>query len=170
MSFEREAVAEFDGFMRDLHRETMNAEGLEAGWLGKGPGTVARLSAILTLLAWSDIGSPMAPELVTQPIVRDAVTLWRGYFRPHATAVFNQAGNTDRDRDARRVIRWLRATRAREVGREQIRIEALSYSVDAEGADRVIARLEAGGILRLAAVARARHRPAKRWQVNPALR
>jgi hypothetical protein len=83
--------------------------------------------------------------------------------------VFNQAGNTDRDREARRVIRWLRATGAREVGREQIRIEALSYSVDAEGADRVIARLEAGGILRLASAARVRHRPARRWQVNPAL-
>jgi hypothetical protein len=171
LAFERTAVVAFDQFMRDLHGETRDADGLEAGWLGKGPGTVARLAAILTLLDWSAVGSGRtAPTRVAHHTVNDAAALWRGYFRPHALAVFNQAGNTDRDRDARRVIRWLRATCAREVGREQIRTEALSYSVDAEGADRVIARLEAGGILRLAAVAKVRHRPAKRWQVNPALR
>jgi len=56
------------------------------------------------------------------------------------------------------------------VSREQIRCDALGYTVDAEGADRTIARLERGGILRPAPVVKARHRPARRWQVNPGLK
>ena len=99
-----------------------------------------------------------------------AIGLWTHYFKPHARAVFNQAGRTDRDRQARRAVRWLRASGPEEVSREQIRCEALAYAVDAEGADRVIARLEAGGILRrLAVEGRRPGRPARRWAVNPAL-
>jgi hypothetical protein len=107
---------------------------------------------------------------VQQTTAQDAVTLWRTYFQPHALAVFGQSGSNDRDRLARRAIRWLSTTGATEISREQIRTEAMGGSVDAEGADKVIARLERGGVLRLLPTPKARHRPAKRWAVNPALR
>ena len=72
--------------------------------------------------------------------------------------------------DTKAAVRWLRAASPEEVSREQIRCEALAYGVDAEGADRVIARLEAGGILRLIRTGDRRPgRPARRWAVNPAL-
>jgi hypothetical protein len=84
--------------------------------------------------------------------------------------VFGQSGSNDRDRLARRAVRWLRTTGATEVSREQIRTEAMGSTVDAEGADRLIARLERGGVLRLLPTPKARHRPAKRWAVNSALK
>lgn len=169
LRFETEAVMEFDHFLRRLHAETRDRDGLEAGWLGKGPGTVARLAAILAMLAWSAKGTWETPEVVSQAIARDAVSLWRAYFRPHAMAVFGQAGSNDRDRAARRVVRWILTTGAKEIAREQIRTEAMGDTIDAETADRLIARLERGGVLRLMPTAKARHRPARRWAVNPGL-
>ena len=169
LRFDDQAILAFDHFLRGLHAETRDRDGLEAGWLGKGPGTVARLAAILALLAWSTNAHIEAPEIVQQTTAQDAVTLWRTYFQPHALAVFGQSGSNDRDRLARRAVRWLRTTGATEVSREQIRTEATGGSVDAEGADRVIARLERGGVLRLLPTPKARHRPARRWAVNPRL-
>ena len=77
LRFDVEAIVEFDHFLRTLHAETRDLDGLEAGWLGKGPGTVARLAAILTLLAWSATAQAEAPQIVPATIVQDAVTLWR---------------------------------------------------------------------------------------------
>jgi predicted ArsR family transcriptional regulator len=58
-----------------------------------------------------------------------------------------------------------------QISREDIRREALGRTVDAEGAEHVIARLEAGGVLRChAAKSDGRGRPRRRWEVNPALR
>jgi hypothetical protein len=169
LRFDDQAIYSFDHFLRGLHAETRDKDGLEGGWLGKGPGTVARLAAILSLLAWSTTARFEAPEIVAQSTAQDAASLWLTYFRPHAMAVFSHSGNTDRDRLARRVVRWLQTTGATEVRREQIRIEAMGSTIDAEGADRIIARLEKAGVLRLLPVVKARHRPAKRWAVNPEL-
>ena len=47
LAFEEQAVTVFDGCLERLHGETLQAEGLLAGWLGKGRGTVARLAAVL---------------------------------------------------------------------------------------------------------------------------
>jgi hypothetical protein len=132
LRFDDEAVFAFDHFLRGLHDEMRDRDGLEAGWLGKGPGTVARLAAILSLLAWSTTARMEPPEIVAQTTAQDAVSLWRTYFRPHALAVFNQTGSTDRDRLARRAVRWLRATGATEVSREQIRTEAMGSDLSPE--------------------------------------
>ena len=111
------------------------------------------------------------PRVILAQQVAAAIRLWNDYFRPRALAVFNQAGRTDRDRNARRTVRWLKANDLDEVSREQIRCEALCWAVDAEGADRVIARLEQGGVLRpVQATMNRRGRPLRRWAVNPGLR
>ena len=158
---------EFDFFLRTLHAETRGMDGLEGGWLGKGPGMVVRLAAVLTLLGWSATGRPRR-GIVPRTWSR-RVTLWSHYFRSHALAVFNQAGTRPRPRRPPR--RALAAHhRPTEIRREQIRVEALAGTVDAEGADKMIARLERCGVLRLLPVVKARHRPAKRWAVNPGLR
>ena len=71
----------------------------------------------------------------------------------------------------RKTIRWLRASRTEELSREDVRCVALGRAVDAEGADRVIARLVAGHVLRPVKVGSGggRGRPALRWAVNPTL-
>lgn len=102
----------------------------------------------------------------------NAISLWSGYFRPHAATVFGQCGRSDRDRHARRAARWLKACAVEEVSREDIRREALGQAIDAGETDRVILRLEQGGVLRLASVMQGAKggRAARRWSVNPALR
>lgn len=85
--------------------------------------------------------------------------------------MFNRAGRTERDRDARRVIRWLRQQRMTTVTRQDIRRDALGQAVDATEADRIAARLEDAGVLRLDTVVRAgRGRPVRQWLVSPRLR
>ena len=170
LSFHADAIAVFNVFLAHIHVQAGETDGLEAGWVGKGNGTVARLAAVLTLLHWSDSAAIGAPAVVARNTVEHAVALWSGYFRPHARAVFNQAGRGDRDRFARKVVRWLKVNRVDAFGRETVRREILAFAVDADGADRVLARLEAGGIVRLRKpVIAGKGRPPRRWEVNPGL-
>jgi len=86
--------------------------------------------------------------------------------------VFDRAGPSERDRKLRQVIGWLRARGATKVSREDVRRDALSQRVKAAGADEVIAALEQAGVLREVDDEEeypGPGRPARRWQVNPAL-
>jgi len=85
--------------------------------------------------------------------------------------VFDRAGPSDQQRQARRVVRWLKANRRTEITREDVWRHALARAVDAAGADSVMARLWSGGVLRPAVVEippQGGRRP-QLWQVNPAL-
>ncbi len=172
LAFEEEALDLYDTFLgKYLHPEAAAAEGFEEGWLGKGRGTVARLAGLLTLLDWSERANEEAPRTVHKQAVHRAILIWGDYFRAHAQAIFNQSGRSDLDRVLRRVVKWLRAERSRTVSREDIRRHALSQTVTAEEAGIVIEHLEEAGILRAAATdPDKRGRPAKRWDVNPAVR
>jgi hypothetical protein len=182
LAFEDQAVTVFDTCLERLHPETLRAEGLLAGWLGKGRGTVARLAAVLALLDWTANRPANAPPpgVITAQHLHAAWDLWERYYRPHAQAVFDRAGPADRARQgqhqarqhARRVIGWIRARGAAEISREEVRREALSQRVNAAGADEVILALEQAGVLREVDDEEeypGRGRPARRWQVNPAL-
>jgi hypothetical protein len=174
LAFDDEALRAFDAFLERLHAESEaeGSSGLLAGWLGKGRGTVARLAGALALLHWSAHADEPAPRTVDRDTVEAACALWRGYFRPHAETVFAQAGKTDRDRLARKAVRWLRAMKPSEVGTRHIRREALSQTADAVETESVMARLEEAGFLRPAPTTTGPlgGRPAKRWHVNPAVR
>ena len=171
LAFEAKALQAFDEFCECLESTLDRAEGLEESWLGKGKGTVARLAGVLALMAWSETDHPRRPWPIDVATVLAAIELWTSYFYPHAATVFHQCGRIDRDRHARRAAKWIKA-RARElVSREELRRDALGQSVDAGETDRVIQRLEAGGVLRLSAASLIPNggRPAKRWTVNPAV-
>ncbi len=183
LAFEDKAVEVFDGCLERLHGETLRAQGLMAGWLGKGRGTVARLAAVLALLDWTANRPNNAPPptVIRQQHLLDAWALWDRYYRPHAQAVFDRAGAAEGDRQgqhqirqhARRVIGWIRTHEATEISREDVRRDALSQKVKAAGADEVIEALEEAGVLREIEDDEddypRRGRPARRWQVNPAL-
>ncbi len=171
LSLDHEAFGLFDDYLRDLHDRLQGGEGVEAGWLGKGRGTIVRLAAILTLLGWSEQGPGMPIPPIGGAALSGAIELWHGYFWPHASTVFTRAGRTQRDREARKVVRWLRQNRLPSVTRQDIRRDALGQTVDAAEADRIALRLEDFGVLRLDDVQReGRGRPVKRWLVNPRLR
>jgi hypothetical protein len=168
---DRSGAAAFDVFLARLNREIRQAEGLEAAWLGKGRGAVACLAATLALLRWSAGNSAEAPQRIGVEAIEHAVSLWSDYYRPHARAFLQRALPTDLECRARRVVRWLRADGRASLSREDVRRTALGETVDAREADRVLARLVEGGVLRrLAAGPRPKGgRPALRWQVNPLL-
>jgi hypothetical protein len=165
------AAKAFDAFLADLHALLQHAEGLEADWLGKSSGTVARLAGILALLAWAGSGVGGAPGKVGAESMEVAIRLWSDFLRPHARLVFDRAGPSDGERQARRVVRWLKANRPTEVSREDVRRHALGRSLDAHRTDGVLERLCAAGALRpkMLVFSAQGGRPARRWEVNPAL-
>jgi hypothetical protein len=137
---------------------------------------------VLALLDWTANrpGNAPPPTVITAQHLHAAWDLWERYYRPHARAVFDRAGPADRARQgqhqarqqARRVIGWIRARGATEISREEVRREALSQRVNAAGADEVILALEQAGVLREVDDEEeypGPGRPARRWQVNPAL-
>src|SRR6267154_609725 len=174
LAFEDQAVTMFDACLERLHGETLRAEGLLAGWLGKGRGTVARLATVLALLDWTANrpNNALPPTTITTQHLCAAWDLWERYYRPHARAVFERAGPSDRDRKVRQVIGWIRARGAAAISREEVRREALRQTVKAAGADEVILALEQAGVLREVddeEECPVPGRPARRWQVNPGL-
>jgi hypothetical protein len=166
-----EAMELLDTFLGELHAEAQSQEGLEAGFLGKGRGTVIRLAGILSLLRWSEGDAIAHPPPICLDDVRDAAGLWSDYFRHHAQSAIYRAGRNSQDRNARRVIRWLKSEGCVEVSREDVRRDALAQAVDAAGADLAIGRLVEGNVLRAlpSGVGPTGGRPAKRWAVNPSL-
>lgn len=168
---DRSAAAAFDAFLARLDGEIRQAEGLEAAWLGKGRGAVACLAGTLALMRWSAGNSAEPPQRIGREPMEHAVSLWSDYYRPHASAFLQRALPADLECRTRRVVRWLRADGRAILSREDVRRTALGQTVDAREADRVLARLVEGGVLRrLAADSRPQGgRPALRWQVNPLL-
>jgi Protein of unknown function (DUF3987) len=171
LSFDRHGVEAFDGFLAGLHADQRKTEGLEAAWLGKGRSTVARLAGALELLAWSGSDAPGLPGHIGREQVEAAVALWMNYFRPHACAVFGRVMPTTSEDRVRRVARWLKDSGATVISREDIRCRALGRTVNAEGAQQVLYRLDFLGLVRpdRADDQAGPGRPARRWQVNPAL-
>jgi len=170
LSFDARGVKAFDGFLSRLHAELRNTEGLDAAWLGKGPATVTRLAGALELLAWSGSGGPGLPGPIGRDQVEAAASLWASYFRPHARAVFDRAMPSDFERRVRRVARWLKEEGTAVVSREDIRRRALGQTVNANDTDQVLYRLHFLGFVRPDRCEdRGPGRPARRWQVNPAL-
>jgi hypothetical protein len=160
----------FDEFLAALRAERSEAEDLEMAWLGKGPGTVARLAGVLELLAWSAPGASVRPGPIGRAPAERAVRLWSGYFRRQARALFLHSVPGERERLARRVARWLRSRGFAEVSREQVRTDALGRCVDAAETDQVLYRLQNAGILQqVLYTAPLRGRPPNRWWVNPRL-
>ncbi len=165
------ALDMFDSHLARLHAELQGRDGVEAAWLGKGSGTVARLAAALTLLGWSVDATPAkpAPSRIIGDTLFAACRLW-DWFRAHARAVQARAFPSDDARLGRQVLGWIRAHRVAQVSREDVRRSALGQAVDAGQALKVIESLEKAGFLRRVAVAPGTNgRPPLRWDVHPAL-
>ncbi len=172
LSFDTPAAAAFDAFLARLHGEARRAEGLEAAWLGKGRGMVARLAGLFTLISWSATEQAEPPDIIGREAVERAVSLWSDYHRPHALAFLQRTMPTDIECRARRVVQWLRADGRPTVSKTDVRRTALAQTVNAKDTDRVIARLVEAGVVRPvdSDEAARRGRPALRWHVNPSLR
>lgn len=169
LAFESSALDSLETFLARLHRETSDAEGLEAAWLGKGPANTVRLAAALHLLGWSE-DATRPPGAIDRSTLQAAVTLWNDYFRPHALAVINRAGPNELERHTRRVLRWLKASRHRTVSGREVRCAALGRTVNAGQTADVMDRLRNAGVVRPMSSARiGAGRPPEHWEINPAI-
>jgi hypothetical protein len=173
LAFHAEAVKSVERFLTWLQEEIRGTEGAEAGWLGKGRGTVVRLAAIVALLDWSRHAlTGKLPGTVRRDHVEAATRLWEDYFRPHGRAVLDRCAPSDFERQVRRVVRWLKKAGAKaETTREEVRRHALGKTANAGQTDMVLGRLWSAGIVRPAAHAPLPQggRPPQRWEINPAL-
>jgi hypothetical protein len=171
LALDERAMQVFDRHLARVHEAVRATNGVEAAWLGKGRGMVARLASALALLHWSAHASSAAPppRRILGDTMIAACTLW-DYFHSHARAVFARAFPSRVADLAHRVLAWIGDRRAAEIGREDVRRDALHQAVDAEQALEVIRALERAGYLREVAAEPGRlgRRP-MRWQVHPAL-
>jgi hypothetical protein len=167
-----QALKVFDRHLAKLHEALPRCAGVEAAWLGKGRGTVARLAAALALLGWSAAASTAAPppRLITEDAMIAAEALW-DYFRQHARAVLSRGLASQVDHRMRQVVDWLRLSRLPSISRQDVRREALGQALDARQTLQVLERLErAGCVRRLATAAGPGGGPRPlRWDVNPSL-
>lgn len=165
--FDEPAVRHLEEIMARLQQRSRELDGLEAEWIAKGVSTIVRLAGLLSLMEWAE-GAPDT-WAVTRTHLEAAHELWGDYCLPQAMAVFDRAGVSGCELAARRTAGWLKRVRATEISREDVRRQALCQTVNAEGAEDVLARLEQGGLVRLVET-RTPGRTRRRWTVNPALR
>ena len=164
-----DAVTEFEAFRQYANNAKHSLEGREREWWAKAEANVLRIAGTLAFLSWAMTGRD-EPKQIEVRFVKAAVELVREYFAPHSQAALRQIGFSDRQTDARRVLRWLKAEARRTVSREEVRRQALSRSLDADQTQKLIDRLENSGWLREVTKAReSAGRPPRRWIVNPRL-
>jgi hypothetical protein len=167
LPLDQEAAETFATFAHFAHQERKALEGRERDWFAKVTAHVLRLAGTVTYMEWGLTTNPR-PGSINVRTMAAAITLVRDYFWPHARACLRQIGLTERHANARRVLRWIKATHKEEVSREEVRREALGKTLDADQTQAVIDSLCDAGWLRLGTTmtpGRARHR----WEVNPCL-
>lgn len=170
LGFDEEALKLFERSLGRVGEEARAADGPEAAWLGKGRGTIVRLAGILALLDWSRLPATVPlPRVIKRDHVGAAVRLWQDYFRPHARAVLDRGVPSDFEREARRIVRWLKAGAKSEVTRTDVRVQALGRTVNSGRTEYLLGHLQAKGVVRPAASGPQVGRPLQLWEVNPSL-
>ena len=174
------ARAEFEEFRKWVDNTQRGLDGHERQWLVKGETVVLRLAGTLAYMAWAiSLGAPptngldgitgsLEPKTIDKQFMTAAIRLWRHFFWPHARAVLRQIGSSDRHREARRALRWIKVHGKHEVSREDIRREALGQKLDAEQTQGLLDGLEKAGWAKKD-TAKTGGRTKHRWAINPRL-
>ena len=161
------ARAVFEDVRLFEYRKAEDLTGREREWWAKVPAHVLRLAGTLAYLRWAFVGDDEPREILSQ-YVEAAERVVFDYFWPHARACLRQVGLNPRNADARQALRWIKTRGLVEVGREEIRREALARRLDAEGTQAVLDFLVQAGWLRSKTVPTS-GRSKQRWEVNPLL-
>jgi hypothetical protein len=161
-------------------------DGRERELWAKADAQVRRLAGTLAFMDWAMLSPPNLtpaaedrfqqilnqahePAEIDVRFITAAIRLWCEYFWPHARAALRQVGRSERHKDARRVLRWIRTNRKTEVSSTDVRRDALGQKLDADETQAVIGYLVKAGWLCEQELPKVAHRPARRWAVNPLL-
>ncbi len=175
-----DAIAKFEEFRQMVDKKKRALDGHERQWFVKGETTVLRLAGTLAYMAWAiALGAPsssgidritrsLEPKTIDEQYMTAAIRLWHEFFWPHACAALRQIGLSDRHKNARRVLRWIKVNGKREVSREEVRREALGQKLDAEQTQQLLDSLAKAGWVKKDTTKTA-GRAIHRWQINPQL-
>jgi hypothetical protein len=173
------ALMKFEEFRQAVDEKKRSLDGHERQWFVKGETTVLRLAGTLAYMTWaiglgqsSGLGAitgSLEPKTVDEEVMTAAVRLWCEFFWPHARAALRQIGLDDRHKNARRVLRWLKANHSTEISVKDIRRDALAQSLDAKDTEKLLDGLASAGWLRRKPAEQTGGRPIRRWCVNPVL-
>jgi hypothetical protein len=177
-----EAIAEFESFRKWSDKTKHGLDGRERHWFAKGETHVLRIAGVLAYMAWAitlgagsasgvdGITGSLEPQTIDKKFMADSIRLWRDFFWLHARAALRQIGLSDRHKDARRVLKWLRAHPEIEaVSVKDVRRDALAQSLDAKETEALLNSLVAAGWLKPMPTEQTGGRPIYRWSVNPIL-
>lgn len=157
----------FERHQNHFERELGRGGGAEhiRSWGAKWTGAVARIAALLHLADTRSVGSGPIPL----PTAERAFALG-AYFLAHASAAFDAMGANPEIEAAKRVLQWVRDTRADTFTKRQVfnSIRRSSIFPTANTLDAPLALLEAHGYVRpLDEGKRTVGRPSATWLVNP---
>jgi hypothetical protein len=164
-----EALADFEGARQFVGRLEQGLDGRERDWCAKMPAHILRLAGTLCFLDWAMRGGA-EPAQVEAAFMQAAIRLIQEYFWPHAHAALRQIGRSERHANARKALKWIKTVGKTDVSLEDIRVNALGRTLDAEQTLALLDGLARGRWLREVTLRTGtRGKPARRWAVNPAL-
>ncbi len=173
-----DAIEEFEAFRQWSDKTKRGLSGLEQQWFVKGETYVLRLTATLSYLAWSisksdptstgytSITGALEPRTIAKEYMVAAIRLWRDFFWPHAKACLRQIGLSEKHKDARVVLKWIKAHRLTEVSIKDVRRNIFGQKLDAEETERLLDTMAKAGWFKKHTTETA-GRPRHRWEVNP---
>lgn len=157
-------------FARDTAQRADDAGGILAGSIGKARGQALRLALILEHLWWCGERSGPAPERVTARAVEAASICVADYFLPMAERVYGDAAIPAAERRAMVLCRHLRRHAITRFNARDQRREIGGCLREAASMQAACAALTEAGLIRpLSLRPDTVGRPAKRYEVNPAL-
>ena len=159
-----------DAFRQEVRRWESEAEGLLLSFVGKMPGTAARLALVLAHLDWAAEGSPEPREIGAEHFGR-AAHLVESYIVPMARRAYAGASVPKDLRAARRLVALIREHRwARFSSRDVYRASRSGFS-DAKELNPALDLLEDCGAIRAREVPAGPKggRPPRAFEVNPAV-
>jgi hypothetical protein len=172
MTFTEDAAIAFFEFRRRIHEMLEAEEGHMAGWIGKGPGCVARIAGILALLDWTRRANAPQPRIVPLQTVERAMLLWLEYLLPMARRAFGDAARPEDEKKAIRLLKEIRRRRELKINERQIyRDWKLTGLRKADDLKPILAHLmEAGWVLPKPSREGESHgKPKGDWIINPEL-
>ncbi len=171
LPFSEEACKVMDSVRRDVREIEKEATGLMLSFLGKGPGLVARLALVLTLMDWASGEVEKEPRRIEADAVYRAAIFLCGYLWPMAWRAYGAASASPKERAAHRLLGLIRKEGLRGFStREILRMNRADLG-SSERLEPALSALEEGDVIRPAPGGKpaAKGRPERRYFVNPAI-